>query len=104
MEKRDFDTFPADLGWGPDEWIPLEDMARACRLDTHWLIERIEEEVLHATRRDGRYYLTCATIWRAQKIERLERQFDADPQLAALMTDLMEEVRSLRQQLKLARR
>ncbi|MFA7438404.1 MerR family transcriptional regulator [Castellaniella sp.] len=104
MEKRDIDTLMADLGWGPDEWIPLEDMARACRLDVQWIIERIQDDVLQATYRDGRTYLTCATVWRAQKIERIERQFDADPQLAALMADLMEEIRSLRQQLKLAGR
>lgn len=101
MQNRDPKLLRADHGWGPEEWIPVEDMARACRLDVTWVMQRIEDDVLEARQRDGRYYLTCATVWRAQKIQRIEHQFGADPQLAALMTDLMEEVATLRKQLAL---
>ncbi len=99
MEKRPIETLLAELSWDPDAWIPAEDVARVCRLSLDWITTRIEDDVLPARSRGGRYYLTCATVWRVQQIERIERQFDADPQLAALVTDLMEEVRALRQRL-----
>ena len=39
------------------------------------------------------------TLTRVRRIAHFEHNFDADPQLAALTTDLMEEVARLRRQL-----
>ena len=44
------------------------------------------------------------TLVRARRIAQLEHSFDADPQLAALTTDLIEEVHQLRRQLKALKR
>ena len=104
MQKRSTETLLADLNWEPDEWISAEEMARACNLKTEWVVTRIQEEVLHGEHRNGQYFLSCATVWRVQQIEQIERQFDADPHLAGLVTDLMDEVRRLRTQLRLKRR
>jgi chaperone modulatory protein CbpM len=41
-----------------------------------------------------------ATVVRARRIAHLELTFDADPHLAALTADLIEEVTNLRQQLR----
>lgn len=103
MANKYIETVLAELGWSPDEWIPVEEMARACNLSTQWMVTRIQDQVLHAEHRDGHYYLSCASVWRVQQIDQLERQFDADPHLAGLVTDLMAEVRTLRKQLKLKR-
>lgn len=91
----------AELQWGADDWVPVEDLARACRVELDWIMGHIDDEVLPARRREGRYYLQCSAIWRLQQMHRIERQFDADPHLAALVTDLLEELRSLRRQLRL---
>jgi chaperone modulatory protein CbpM len=39
-------------------------------------------------------------VVRARRLARLESTFDADPQLAGLTTDLIEEVTALRQRLR----
>lgn len=100
MTEQHITSIRADQQWAPDEWIPIEEIARICRLDVTWITTRIREDVLHATIRDGRYYLSSATVWRARHIACIERQFDADPQLAALVADMSEEINSLRKQLK----
>ncbi len=41
-----------------------------------------------------------ATVVRARRLARLESTFDADPELAALTTDLIEEVAALRRRLR----
>lgn len=40
------------------------------------------------------------TVIRARRIAQLERTFEADPELAALTADLMEEVRQLRRRIR----
>lgn len=101
MEHQHIDILLGELEWEPDEWISAQDLARACNLSPQWLVTRIEEKVLQAEYRNGQYFLRCASVWRAQQIRQLERQFDADPHLAGLVTDLMDEIRALRSQLKL---
>lgn len=101
MEHQHIEILLSEFGWEPDDWITIKDMARACNLSQHWLVTRIEENVLHAEVREGQYFLSCSSLWRVQQIRQLERQFDADPHLAGLVTDLMDEVRTLRNQLKL---
>jgi len=101
MNHQHIEILLDELGWGPEEWIPTDDVARVCNLSHQWLLTRIEENVLQAERRQGKYFLSCASVWRVQQIRQLEHQFDADPHLAGLVTDLMEEVRRLRRQLRL---
>jgi chaperone modulatory protein CbpM len=81
------------------EVLRVEEMARLCCVTTDWLTARIEQEVIHAVQRDGAYYLSSATVIRVQQVFKIEQTYDADPQLAALVADLVQEVRYLRQQL-----
>lgn len=101
MTHQHIEILLDELEWGPDEWMSAEDVARVCDLNQQWLLARIEEKVLQAEYRNGQYYLSCASVWRVRHIRQLEKQFDADPHLAGLVTDLMEEVRTLRKQLRL---
>ena len=48
----------------------------------------------------GRWLFTSSTVLRARRLARLESSFDADPELAALTADLIEEVAVLRQRLR----
>jgi chaperone modulatory protein CbpM len=97
-QDRTFDPLQPQLLEG--EVLRVEEMARLCCVSTEWLQARIEQEVVHAVHRDGTYYLSSATVIRVQQVAKIEQTYDADPQLAALVADLVEEVQHLRQQLK----
>ena len=82
--------------------LTLHDLARACRRAPEWVVERVEAGVIEGTTAGGqpaRWHFTSTTLVRARRIAQLEATFDADPHLAALATDLMEEVAHLRQRL-----
>lgn len=78
-----------------------EDIARACGVAVTWVQERVEAGVLHVDPASGDWRFDSTTLVRARRIARLETSFDADPQLAALTADLIEEVAALRRRLRL---
>ncbi|NPC54275.1 chaperone modulator CbpM [Caenimonas soli] len=78
-----------------------EDIARACGVATTWVQERVEAGVLQVEPAGGEWRFDSATLVRARRIARLEASFDADPQLAALTADLIEQVAALRRRLRL---
>lgn len=81
-----------------------EDIARAAGMQLGWVRERVEAEVLRVDATTGEWRFDGAALVRARRIARLETGFGADPQLAALTADLIEEVAQLRRQLEAARR
>lgn len=83
------------------EMLRAEDIARLCRTSTDWVMTRVQDEILKAQWRDGVCYFSSATVWRARHIADLETSYEADPQLAALVADLAEEIRDLRAKLAL---
>ena len=79
--------------------LSLEDLARACRRAPAWVSAHVAAGVIEAvpTRgHAGEWHFTSTTLVRARRIAQLESSFDADPYLAALTADLMEEVAELR--------
>ncbi|MBS7778187.1 MerR family transcriptional regulator [Acidovorax sp. CCYZU-2555] len=80
--------------------LDLAQLAHACAQPTGWVVQRVHEEVLQidaASGEDrGEWRFSSHTLLRARRIAHLETAFDADPQLAALAADLMEEVQTLR--------
>ena len=76
-----------------------EDIARACGTGVTWVHERVEAGVLQVDPASGDWRFDSTTLVRARRIARLETAFDADPQLAALTADLIEEVAALRRRL-----
>ena len=83
-----------------DSAFTAEDLARACGVQVGWVHERVEAGVLHVNAATGEWRFDSATLVRARRVARLEADFDADPQLAALTADLMEEVQRLRRRLR----
>ncbi|RMX04159.1 MerR family transcriptional regulator [Corticibacter populi] len=84
--------------------LTITEVARACQTDEGWIIQRVTTGVLQpdtdATPPNAQAWrFSSRALLRARRIAELERTFDADPQLAALTADLMEEVRALRRQL-----
>jgi chaperone modulatory protein CbpM len=83
-----------------DAAFTAEDIARACGMQVGWVRERVEAGVLQVDAATGEWRFDSATLVRARRIARLEASFDADPQLAALTADLVEEVERLRRRLR----
>ncbi|MDR5900042.1 chaperone modulator CbpM [Halomonas vilamensis] len=83
--------------------LTLDELARACSVETDWVIERIESGLLA----DGSPYVatwrfTSHDLTRARRMCQLERDFEAAPELAALATDLIEENQRLKDRLRAA--
>ncbi len=99
-------TPPAELLDDGSAALTLDALARACRMDADWVAARLQEGLLQAgTEGEGEgdrsaWRFSGATVVRARRIAHLELTFDADPHLAALTADLIEEVTALRQQLR----
>ena len=77
-----------------------EELARACGVPPAWVQSHVEAGVLQIDWVDGEGRYGSLTLRRARRIAQLEATFDADPQLAALTADLIEEVARLRRQIK----
>lgn len=90
-----------------EQALSLEQLAAACRMAPQWVIERVTTGVLHCDATDASghtspqsWRFSTHTVIRARRIAQLERTFEADPELAALTADLMEEVRQLRRRIR----
>ena len=82
-------------------WLTLEQVAAACAVEPEWLVRRIDEGLFPgAVSAAGTWRFSSAAILRARRMRDLERGFEAVPELAALMADLLEEMDELRARLQ----
>jgi len=79
-----------------DVLITLEELTVVCSVSREWVRERLEEGLLTAAT-EGRF--TLRAVRRVRRMRELERDFDAAPELAALVADLLEELEALRARL-----
>ena len=83
--------------------LTLEDLARACAVEPRWIVERVEAGLLgSASLKSAEWRFVSADLVRARRLAALERDFDANQELAALVVDLIEEVGRLRGRLEAA--
>jgi chaperone modulatory protein CbpM len=81
--------------------LTLDELARACNVEPDWVVRHVHAGVL------GGAAQVQVTSWRfgssdldrARRLLSLERDFDANEQLAALVIDLADEIRRLRTRL-----
>lgn len=83
-----------------DDGLSVDDLARACHMHAAWVSERLASGLLQGRMQAGEWRCGATTIVRARRLAQFETMFDADPELAALTTDLIEEVSALRQRLR----
>lgn len=84
-------------------WLTLEQVAAACTVEPGWLLRHIEDGLFpHAESVAGVWCFSSHSLLRARRMRQLERDFDAVPELAALMADLLEELDELRARLGVA--
>lgn len=83
--------------------LTLDELARACSVEPRWVELRVEAGLLDcAPGAPGPWRFASAQLARARRMAALERDFDANEELAALVVDLIEEVQQLRARLKAA--
>lgn len=86
-----------------ESWLTLEQVAAACRVEPDWLARHIREGLFpHVESVAGTWRFTGMSLTRARRMREIERDFDAVPELAALMADLLEEMDRLRARLHAA--
>ena len=84
-----------------EDCFTLEDLAHACAVSPEWLLARIEEGLLAASGSNpAEWRFSTSVLRRVQRMHTLERDFDAVPELAALVADLLEEIEAQRARLE----
>ncbi|WP_042877207.1 chaperone modulator CbpM [Cupriavidus necator] len=84
-----------------DAWLTLEQVAAACKVEPEWLMRHVDEDLFpHAVSVAGVWRFSSASLRRARRMRQLERDFDAIPELAALVADLLEEMDDLQARLR----
>ena len=81
-----------------DACLTLDELARIGAVSPEWIVYRIEEGVISVAAGSSavEWRFTSLTLRRVQRMRALERDFDATPELAALVADLIEELDGLR--------
>lgn len=88
-----------------DSWLTLEQVAAACTVEPAWLMRHIEEGLLpHAECVAGVWRFSSISLQRARRMRQMERDFDAGPELAALVADMLDEIDELRRRLGISGR
>jgi len=96
---RELEVFTGELL--EESWLTLEQLAAACAVEQQWLLNHLEAGLIpSASSIGGTWRFSNRCLIRARRMRQLERDFDAVPELAALVSDLMEELDSLRQRLR----
>lgn len=86
-----------------ETWLTLEQVAAACLVEPDWLERHLQEGYFPQARSiQGVWRFTSTSLVRARRMRRVERDFDAVPEMAALVADLLEEMDSLRARLRSA--
>lgn len=76
-----------------EELLTLEEVTLVCAVTPEWLRDRVEEGLVPAA---PEWRFSALAVRRVRRMRALERDFDAAPELAALMADLLEELDALR--------
>jgi chaperone modulatory protein CbpM len=81
--------------------LTLEQVAAACAVEHEWLIRHIDEGLFAGAESDDRGWRFSSTgLQRVRRMWQLERDFEALPELAALVADMLEEMDDLRARLR----
>jgi chaperone modulatory protein CbpM len=81
--------------------LSLDELARACAVERQWVVERVESGLLaDGSRYVSSWRFTSHDLTRARRMRQLECTFEAEPELAALVADLLEDVEHLKGRLR----
>ncbi len=80
--------------------LDLNELARACQVEPDWVVRHVQAGVLGEEAEVTALRFRSGDLARARRLLELERHFDANEDLAALVIDLADEVRRLRARLR----
>lgn len=80
-----------------DDLLTLADLAHSCNVSPEWVVTRMEAGLLslQSTHTQPAQY-TSTALTRVRRLRNIERDFDANPELAALVVDMIEEIERLK--------
>lgn len=82
--------------------LTSEELASACCVERQWVIERVEAGILKGNiEGQANWRFVSEDLARARRLISIEKSFDADAELAALVADLIEELDQLKRQLRI---
>ncbi|OON63893.1 MerR family transcriptional regulator [Massilia sp. KIM] len=80
--------------------LSLDELARACDVEPDWVVRHVQAGVLGDVSVEvSGWRFRSRDLTRARGLLQLERHFDANEQLAALVIDMADELRRLRARL-----
>ncbi len=81
--------------------VSVQELAKLCDQQLEWVVTLVQEKILdlELEGEPDQWLFASHYVGRARQVSRLQRDFDVNLEAAALMTDLMEEIRALRAQL-----
>jgi len=80
--------------------LTLEQLCAAAALDRDWLVRHVEEGLIPASGTlVAEWRFSVDHVTRARRMHEIERTYEAAPELAALVADLLEELDGLRARL-----
>ena len=86
-----------------DAALTVDEVAYACSASTEWVVQHVEEGILCcSTGGSSEWRFSSRDLSRARRVRAMERDFDAVPELAALVADMLEEMDALRSRLRRA--
>lgn len=87
-----------------DALLSLEELAVSCTVSREWIIEQVQAGVLlvEAGADPSRWSFSGRDLLRTRRLYALQRDFDANPELAGLVADLLDELERLRTRLRRA--
>ncbi len=78
-----------------EDGLSVEELASACAVSCEWIERHVQGGLLGVAER-ATLRFTSVQLVRARRLADIERTFDANDELAALVVDLIEEVEQLR--------
>jgi len=88
-------------GDGSNDSLSLEELCAVCALERDWLVVRVREGLIPASgANDTEWRFTTTTLARVRRMRDIERTYDAAPELAALVADMLEELDALRARMR----
>ncbi len=90
------------IGIGLEEaCLTIEQVAACGAVDAAWVHERVTEGLLTTAGSGTEWRFTATHLTRVQRMRGIERDFEAAPELAALVADLLEQLDAARRLLAL---
>lgn len=84
-------------------FLTVDQVCAVCAIEAEWIVRHVEEGLIPVSGTTvTEWRFSSSDLRRAQRMRALERDFEAAPELAALMADMLEEMDELRARLRRA--